>query len=200
MKIIVIGGTGKIGQAVVKELIQRHTVIVAAHQHGDIKVDITDVTSIEKMYQSAGKFDAVVSTVGKVHFGELAEMKPDDYLIGIKDKLMGQVNLVVIGQRHINDNGSFTLTSGILSSDPIRTGSSASMVNAAIDGFVRGSAIELPRNIRINAVSPTVILESMDAYAAYFRGYEPVPAARAAMAYSKSVEGHQTGQVYQVGY
>ncbi|MEO8400244.1 MAG: short chain dehydrogenase [Gammaproteobacteria bacterium] len=200
MKIIVVGGTGKIGQAVVKELIQRHTIIVAAHQHGDIKVDITDVASIEKMYQSAGKFDAVVSAAGKVHFGEFADMKPDDYLIGLKDKLMGQVNLVLIGQRFINDNGSFTLTSGILSGDPIRTGASASMVNSAIDGFVRGAAIELPKNIRINAVSPTVVLESMDAFAAYFRGYEPVPAARAAMAYSKSVEGHQTGQIYSAGY
>jgi hypothetical protein len=38
----------------------------------------------------------------------------------------------------------------------------------------------------------------MDAYAPYFRGFEPVSAARAAMAFSRSVEGRQTGKVYKV--
>jgi NAD(P)-dependent dehydrogenase (short-subunit alcohol dehydrogenase family) len=109
------------------------------------------------------------------------------------------VRAVLIGSRHINSNGSFTLTSGILSHDPIVAGSSASMVNAAINGFVIGAAIELERGIRINAVSPTVITESLKDYAPFFRGYESVPAERAALAYSKSVEGKQTGQVYEVG-
>jgi hypothetical protein len=52
--------------------------------------------------------------------------------------------------------------------------------------------------LRINVVSPTVIEESMGSYGPYFRGYKPVPASRAALAYSKSVEGHQTGQIYKV--
>lgn len=155
--------------------------------------------SIEKMYQAVGQFDAVVSTVGKVHFDELTKMTHEHYLVGLHDKLMGQVNLVIAGLRYINDGGSFTLTSGILSRDPIRYGSSAAMVNAAIDGFVVGSAIEMPRGIRINSVSPTILAESMDAYGDYFHGYETVTAARVALAYSKSVEGLQTGKVYQVG-
>lgn len=198
MKIIVVGGTGTIGKAVVDELKQRHEVVVAGHQHGEVQVDIKDVQSIEKMYQTVGSFDALISTTGKVQFRPLAEMKSENYQTGLQDKLMGQVNLVLKGLKYINDAGSFTLTSGILSHDPIVTGSSASMVNGALDSFVKAAAIEMPRGIRINIVSPTVILESMGAYAAYFRGFEPAPAARAALAYSKSAEGAQTGQVYRV--
>ncbi len=198
MKIIVIGGTGTIGKAVVTELAKRHTVIIAGHTHGDVKVDIKDVKSIETMYKSIGQFDAVVSTVGKVHFGDFAEMKSEHYLIGLNDKLMGQVNLMLAGMPYIADKGSFTLTSGILSCDPIRYGSSASMVNGAIDSFVKAVSIEMPRGIRINAVSPTVVAESMASYGDYFHGFEPAPAVRVALAYSKSVEGLQTGQVYTV--
>lgn len=200
MKIIVIGGTGTIGKAVVKELGSRHTIILASHKRGDVQVDIKDRQSIEAMYQAVGKCDAVVMTVGKVHFEELSKMTHEHYLVGLQDKLMGQVDVVLAGLRHLNDGGSFTLTSGILSCDPIRYGSSASMVNAAINGFVVGSAIEMPCGLRINAVSPTVLAESMDAYGQYFHGYEPVTANRVALAYSKSVEGVQTGQIYKVGY
>ena len=81
MKIIVVGGTGTIGKAVATELAKRHTVIVAGFSSGDIQVDITNIKSIETMYKSMGKFDAVVSTVGKVHFGDFKEMTPENYLL-----------------------------------------------------------------------------------------------------------------------
>lgn len=198
MKIIIVGGTGTIGKAVIKELSSRHEIIAVGHQNGDLQTDITDVTAIEKMYKAVGKFDALISTTGKVHFGPLAEFNTDQYHIGLKSKLMGQVNLVMIGLKYIQDNGSFTLTSGILNDDPIRYGSSASMVNGAIDSFVQSAAIEMPKNIRINAVSPTVVTESLNKFAEYFRGFESAPASRVAIAYSKSVEGAQTGKVYKV--
>ena len=72
------------------------------------------------------------------------------------------------------------------------------MVNSAIEAFVRAAAVELPRGLRINAVSPNVFAESMPGYAPYFRGFEPIPVARAALAFSRSVEGAQSGQVYKV--
>jgi NAD(P)-dependent dehydrogenase (short-subunit alcohol dehydrogenase family) len=125
-------------------------------------------------------------------------MTAEDYDIGLKDKLMGQVNLVLIGRNYVSEGGSFTLTTGVLDHDPIRQGSSASMVNGAVNAFVIAAAIEMPRGQRINAVSPGVITEAMEGYAPFFRGFKPVPAARAALAYAKSVEGAQTGQVYRV--
>ena len=122
-------------------------------------MDITDAASIRAGFAQIGRFDALVSAAGKVKFAPLEDMTEADYAIGLKDKLMGQVNLVLIGREFIADGGSFTLTSGVLSHDPVRFGSSASMVNGAIDAFVRAAAIELPRGLRINAVSPGVLLE-----------------------------------------
>lgn len=199
MKIIVIGGTGTIGKAIVKELSPRHEVLIVGHQHGDFQVDITDKKSIETCYESIGNVDAVIAATGQVKFLALTQMTSEQYQIGLNSKLMGQINLVLIGLKYINDGGSFTLTSGILNHDPIVYGSSAAMVNGGLDGFVRSAAIEMPRNIRINVVSPTVVTESMGSYAEYFRGFVSVDVATVALAYSKSVEGAQTGQVYRVG-
>lgn len=199
MKIVIIGASGIIGTAVAEELGSRHDIIRVGHTQGDYHVNITDQDSIQALFKKIDKIDAVILTTGKVHFGEFMQMSEQDYVVGLQDKLMGQVNTVLIGRHYINDGGSFTLTSGILNHDPIVYGSSASMVNGALDAFVKGAAIEMPRGIRINVVSPTVITEALEAYAPYFRGFESVSAARAALAYSKSVEGRQTGQVYRVG-
>ncbi|RJG14085.1 short chain dehydrogenase [Pseudomonas cavernicola] len=199
MKVLLIGASGTIGRAIDHELKDRHEIVRVGHSSGDYQVNITDNQSIRALFEEVGNVDALVSAVGKLHFGALAEMTEHEYAIGLKDKLMGQVNLLLIGREFINDGGSFTLTSGILSDDPIRCGSSASMVNAAVNGFVRGAAIELPRGLRVNAVSPNVLVESMGSYAPFFRGFKPVPAAEVALAYAKSVEGAQTGQVYRVG-
>ncbi len=198
MKIVLVGASGTIGKAVAAELGARHEIVAVGRNSGEVQLDITDAASIRAGLARIGKFDALVSAAGKVKFAPLDQLDEEGYAVGLKDKLMGQVNLVLLGREHIADGGSFTLTTGVLSHDPIRAGSSASMVNGAIDAFVRAAAIELPRGVRINAVSPGVILESMPGYAPFFRGHEPVPAARAALAYSKSVEGALTGQVFSV--
>lgn len=198
MKIVIVGGSGTIGSAVVRELSERHKIVTVGKKSGDYQVDITNPESLEQLFKKIGTFDALISATGNVHFGSFETMTNELYQIGLQDKLMGQVNLVLIGRNYISDGGSFTLTSGILSEDPIKAGSSASMVNGAIDSFVRAAAIEMPRGIRINSVCPTVLSESMPTYGSYFRGFKPVLAARVALAYSKSVEGLQTGQVYKV--
>ena len=162
-------------------------------------MDATDLPSVERLFHEIGRVDAVVTTMGEVHFGPFAEMTADQFWIGLRNKLMGQVNVVLAAQHHVNDGGSFTLTSGILSEEPIRGGVNATTANLALEGFVRGAAIELPRGIRINIVSPTLLQESAEAYGAYFRGFETVSAKRVATAYSRSVEGAQTGRIYRVG-
>ncbi|MFM0624580.1 short chain dehydrogenase [Paraburkholderia xenovorans] len=199
-KIVVIGATGTLGQAVSAELKARHEVIEVGATRGQYHVDSTDPASVERLFREIGKVDGVVTTTGKVHFGPLPEMSIEQFWVGLRDKLMGQINVVLAAQQYVNDGGSFTLTSGIIGDEPILQGASATTVNLALEGFVRGAAIELPRGIRINVVSPTVLTEAMDAYAPYFRGFEPVTGQRAAMAYLRSVEGAQTGRVYRVGY
>ncbi len=198
MKILLIGASGTIGRAVAAELAPRHELITAGRSSGDLRLDLTDPASIRAAYAEAGSLDAVVCAAGNVTFKPFAEMTAADYDVGLRDKLMGQVNLVLLGRKHVADGGSFTLTGGVLDHDPIVEGSSASMVNGALNGFAMSAAIELERGLRVNVVSPGVITEALDAYAPYFRGFEPVPAARAALAYAKSVEGKRTGQVFRV--
>ena len=197
MKIALIGASGTIGRAVAHELSQRHEIITVGKTQGQYQVDITRSDSIRGLFERIGKVDAIVSTAGTLHFGPLAEMTAEQFKIGRHDKLLGQIDLALIGQHYLNQGGSITLTSGIVSDEPIRFGANASAVNSAIDGFVRGAAVEL-QGARINSVSPTVLQESWEGYGPYFSGFEAAPAQRVALAYSRSVEGAQTGRVYRV--
>ncbi|MNI69427.1 short chain dehydrogenase [compost metagenome] len=125
-------------------------------------------------------------------------MTDEQWQLGLQSKLMGQINLTRAAIPYLNDKGSITLISGILSEEPIHWGVSATTINGAIEHFVKGAACELPRGLRINVVSPTVLEESMGKYADFFPGFVPVPAARVAQAYQKSVLGVQTGQIFRV--
>ncbi len=194
MRILIVGSTGAVGSAAAKELGARHE-LVRAGRSGDVKVDLTDRASIEAMYKAVGKVDAVVCAAGHVHFGSLTQMTHDQFVSGLTDKLMGQVDLVLAGIAHVADGGSFTLTSGVLDRDPIRGGTNASTVNAALAGFVTGAAIELPRGLRINVVSPGLLQVSAKKYEGFFPGHEPVSSERVGLAYAKSVEGAITGKV-----
>jgi NAD(P)-dependent dehydrogenase (short-subunit alcohol dehydrogenase family) len=198
MKVLIVGANGTLGKAVAVELAARHEIVGAGRSSGDVRVDLRDAASVQAMFREVGPVDAVVSAAGKVPFAPLGELTEAQYLEGLQDKLLGQIRLVSVGTPHVRDGGSFTLITGILTEQPILSGAVASTVNGAVEAFVRAAAIELPRGIRINVVSPTVLTEAMHAYAPYFRGFEPVSAARAAMAFSRSVEGRQTGQVYKV--
>jgi NAD(P)-dependent dehydrogenase (short-subunit alcohol dehydrogenase family) len=199
MLILVAGASGTVGQAVVKELSRRHDIISAGRTSGDVTVDLMSEESIRAMFAKIGKVDAVVACAGHVHFGPVAQMTPEQFRKGLNDKLMGQVNLVLLGMDFVNDNGSFTLTSGILDRDPVRQGANAAAVNGAIGGFVKGAAIEMPRGIRINAVSPGLLEESAQKYDGFFPGHEPVSSARVGLAFAKSVDGALTGQVITAG-
>ena len=199
MKILLIGANGTIGSAIERELAPRHEIVRIGRKSGDFQVDISDSHSIRRLFEQIGHFDALICAAGNVNFVPLADMSEKDFALGLQDKLMGQVNLLLIGREFANDGASFTFTSGVINREPIRTGSSAALVNAALDGFVRAAAIELPRGLRVNSVSPTVLQEAMSKYAPYFRGFKPVAASDVALAYAKSVEGLHTGQTYQVG-
>lgn len=198
MKIVIVGASGTVGSAVTELLAKDHQVIRVGHRQGDATVDMTDGASIATLFEGIGRFDALVVASGNVAFNALTELTDEQWLTGLESKLMGQIRLTRAAIPHLNDKGSITLISGILSEEPINWGVSASTINGAIEHFVRAAACELPRGLRINVVSPTVLEESMGKYADFFPGFVPVPAARVAQAYKKSVRGVQSGQVFRV--
>lgn len=200
MKIIVIGASGTAGRAVAQELNQRHEVIRVGRTQGDYQVDITSQQSVQSLFEKIGQVDAIVSATGNLFFGPLATMTDRDFNQGLQDKLLGQIRLALTGQHYLNDGGSITLISGIVAHEPIAQGVNATTVNAGLEGFVRAAACELPRGIRINLISPTVLTESAAAYDGFFPGFASVPAASVAQAYRRSVEGVQSGRIYRVGY
>lgn len=192
MRVIVVGGTGTIGSAVVTALSTRHDVVTVGHKNGGLRVDLASPDSIDQLFRFIGPFDALVSTAGLAKFGSLDALQDADYQVGVSNKLMGQVNLVRIGRQFVNERGSFTLTSGVLSHEPMKGSASISMVNAGLEGFVRAAALELPLGIRVNVVSPPWVTETLIA-----RKMDPLPgmpAATVAQAYLASVEGTATGQ------
>ena len=193
MRVIVVGATGTIGKAVVKLLSQEHEVVRVASKSGDYRVDMTNKESIEKLFQEVGPFDALISAAGVARFGPLNELSDEDFELGFHGKLMGQVNLVRIGMKYINENGSFTLTSGILSNQPMPGSASISMVNAGLEGFVRAAALEMPRGLRINVVSPPWVKETLVALGMDSSG--GMPAEKVAQAYRASISGTRSGTV-----
>jgi NAD(P)-dependent dehydrogenase (short-subunit alcohol dehydrogenase family) len=196
MKILVIGATGTIGAAVSEALDGRHEVIRASLSRSALAVDLADPESIKRLYASVGTVDAVVGAAGKAAFGPLLALSDEDFSLGLTSKLMGQVNLVRLGVDALADRGSFTLTSGFLSRFPTPGSAAISLVNAGLEGFVRAAALDLPRGLRINAVAPGWICETLVALKR-----DPstgVPVARVAQAYVRSVEGSMTGQIDDV--
>jgi NAD(P)-dependent dehydrogenase (short-subunit alcohol dehydrogenase family) len=202
MKVIVIGATGILGKALVNALRKQNGMqILTASRTGntDLTVDIAEAAQIRKMFNQAGPVDAVICTAGSCAVVPLDRLSEDDLYTGIKSKMIGQINLVLIGKDYLNEGGSFTLTSGFLSDDPMPGGINYAMANGAIDNFVLAASIELKNRIRINAVSPGWV---PDQYAgvgtSHLPGQLPVSIDSVVHAYYKSAFGFLTGQVFRV--
>ena len=198
MKILIIGGKGTIGNKVSTHFSKKHEVIIGGRTSGDVRVDIADSSSITALFESVGPVDAVVCIAGEAKWAAFDSMTEEDFYVGLKSKLMGQVNLVRIGQDYVNPGGSFTLSTGILADHPVELTTSAAMVNGGIHSFAKAAALELKNGIRINVVSSGLVEDAVDKYEAYFPGHNPIPMAKVINAYVMSVEGKGTGQIITI--
>ena len=193
MRILIVGASGTIGQAVVDALAARHELVLASRSKSPERVDLADPASIRALFKRVGRIDAVVSVAGEAAWKPLAQLTDEDFAFSLGSKLMGQVNLVRFGSDVVADGGSFTLTSGVLATRPTPGGAAITLVNAGVDAFTRAAALELARGIRINSVSPPWVSETLTAM-----GRDPsggLPATDVARSYVESVEGKQTGAV-----
>jgi NAD(P)-dependent dehydrogenase (short-subunit alcohol dehydrogenase family) len=198
MKILIIGGRGTIGKRVSDHFSKKHEVIIGGRSSGDVIVDIADSKSIETMFKSVPNIDAVACIAGEAKWAAFDSMTEEDFYIGLRSKLMGQVNLVRIGQDYLNAGGSFTLSTGILADHPVVLTTSAAMVNGGIHSFVKAVSLELRNGIRINVVSSGLVEDAIDKYEAYFPGHNPIPMYKVINGYVKSVDGKGTGEIIRM--
>jgi NAD(P)-dependent dehydrogenase (short-subunit alcohol dehydrogenase family) len=198
MKILIIGGNGTIGKTVTERLSQDHEVIIAGRSSGDVTVDIASSSSIEKMFAEVGPLDAIVNIAGDAKWDHFENLTEEDFYIGIKSKMMGQVNLVRLGIPFLNEGGSVTLTTGILADEPVDMTTSAAMVNGAIQSFVKAVALELENGIRVNVVSADLVEDAYEKYKDYFPGNTPVPMRKVVDGYIKCLFGRINGEVVRI--
>jgi NAD(P)-dependent dehydrogenase (short-subunit alcohol dehydrogenase family) len=195
-KIVIFGATGTIGKAVVAALSPYYEVLQVGHRQGTFQADLADADCVRNVFKAIGPVDAIVSTAGAARFGPLEKLTNEDFRYSLADKLMGQVNLARIGLEHLNEKGSITLTSGVLARKPMVGSAVISLVNAGLEGFARAAALEVPRGIRVNVVSPPWVTETLKAL-----NMDPSPgkpAAEVAKGYVRSIEGQDSGQVIEV--
>lgn len=198
-RVLVVGADGVIGRHVCEALTGRYDLIRAGLNGPDLLIDLSDPQSLVSGLTSLGAVDAVISTAGRANFSPLSRVHPagieeSTYGLGLKDKLLGQVNLALASQSILRAGGSITLTSGTTSQDPIIGGSSLSMVNGALEHWVRAAATEL-RAFRLNIVSPSLVEGTPAAAIAAFPGFEVIPGRKIALAYIRCLESGLSGEV-----
>ena len=198
MEILVIGGNGTIGKKVASHLNQKHDIIIAGRKSGDFLVDITNLDSIRELLESIPSLDSIICTAGEAKWDDFKDLTEEDHYIGIRSKLMGQVNLVRIAQDYLKSRGSITLSTGVLADDPVIKTTSAALVNGAIHSFVKAVALEIENEIRVNVVSLGLVEDSYEKYKDFFPGHNPIPMSKVINAYVRSVEGKGNGEIIRV--
>ncbi|KAA1244424.1 short chain dehydrogenase [Aquimarina sp. RZ0] len=197
MKILVIGATGTIGKEIYNTLKEHHEVYGASRKNDSYPIDITNKDSIEKLFKKLPKLDAVINAAGTAAWKPLSELTEEDYYIGIQSKLMGQVNLVHIANKHLKDNGSITLTTGILAEHYEPNTVPLSLVNGALHSFVNAASRELERNIRLNVVASGAIAGGFPKDKK-FAGYLPVQIEDVVKIYEYTLTNTNTGQILKI--
>ncbi|MEN8788870.1 MAG: short chain dehydrogenase [Flavobacteriaceae bacterium] len=198
MRILIIGGNGTIGKRLAVHFGKNHEVLIAGRHSGDYTVDIAQTSSIEALFSKIGQLDAIICAAGEAKWANFDDLTEEDFHIGLRSKLMGQVNLVRIGKGHVNKGGSITLTSGILADDPVAMTTSAAMVNGGLHSFVKSVVLDLKQPLRINVVASGLVEDAVDRYQEYFPGHHPIPMEKMLRGYIRSVDGKGTGEIIRI--
>ena len=194
-KIIVVGATGKLGRVVVEGLRKDYEVIRAGRSGPDLKIDAFDFESVSDILASVGPFDGLVSCIGGTPFKTFEELTMEDFAAGLSTKCFSQLNLAKAAIPFLSENGSITLTSGIIGDEPIIAGSCAAAANGALNMCVSTLAAEYAGKLRINVVSPSIIENSVDHYGMLFDGFEPTSNESIIHAYRRTISAPITGRV-----
>jgi NAD(P)-dependent dehydrogenase (short-subunit alcohol dehydrogenase family) len=170
-RILIIGGSSGIGLATAQLAAERgaHVIIagrstaklgaaVATLQTANataraIAVDITDASSIAQLFAEVGSIDHLAMTGPAPGFGSFKDLLVANVKSEFEGKFWGQYLAAQHAAKVLPAHGSITFMSGAYSQRPVPGATSLAAVQGAIEGLVRGLAVDLAP-LRVNAVSP----------------------------------------------
>ena len=105
--------------------------------------DLSDERSIAALCERLGRIDQLVVSGDQPHAGTIAELDIDDAKRGFDVKFWGSIRAVKHAAPRMPPDGSIVLISGVLAVRPAAGMVTLAALNAAIEGLVRGLAVEL---------------------------------------------------------
>lgn len=195
-KVLVIGASGLLGKNVVSLMTDKYEVVTSSLNDAKFPADISNEESLRALFEKVGNVDAIICTAGMVNFVDWNQADASDWQFGLANKLMGQVNILRLGRAYVNEGGAIVLTTGLLAQYPIPGSSIVSAVNAAVEAAIAAVKVELDDSVRIGAVSPGWVAETMSAM-----GMDPssgTPAAEVASRFIDFVESGANGDIVPV--
>jgi NAD(P)-dependent dehydrogenase (short-subunit alcohol dehydrogenase family) len=190
-KVLVIGAAGLIGARVVKALGEERC--IRASRNSGERVDISDPRSLAALFEHVGELEGIVCTGGAARYKPWDQLTDEDWTFSLANKLMGQVNVVRYGVKTVRSGGAITLTTGLAAQFPSPGSAIITTVNAAVEAFVRAAAAEPSISVRVNAVSPGWVAETLLAM-----GRDPaggIPAADVAQVFVRQLRNGPSGSV-----
>jgi len=190
-KILVIGAAGLLGAQVVDALGESEC--IRASRNSGERVDISDPRSLAALFERVGELDGILCTGGAARYKPWDQLTDEDWTFSLANKLMGQVNVVRYGVKSVRPGGAITLTTGLAAQFPAPGSAIITTVNAAVEAFVRAAAAEPSLAVRVNAVSPGWVSETLQTM-----GRDPsdgIPAAEVAKVIVRQLREGPTGSV-----
>jgi len=198
MRVLFVGAQGTVGKRIMEQISPGHEIITAGRNSGDIRVDITSGQAIEAMFKKVSSVDALICTAASGAMDDFDTLTADALYDNMRGKFFGQAQLVLTGQHYLNDNGSFTLTSGIFADEPAKGVTGGGVVSGALHRFVLSAALELKRGLRVNVVSPGMVEDSAKDYGHLFPGLRAIPMTEITDAYLQCLNTNITGKILRV--
>jgi NAD(P)-dependent dehydrogenase (short-subunit alcohol dehydrogenase family) len=222
-RVVVIGGSTGVGFAVAEAAkAEGANVIIGSSQPdkvaaavkqlgaGGFVVDVSDEANVAAFFEKVGGFDHLVFTAGDWGMSFFAPVRDLDIAAqqaGLSVRFWGALLAVKYGCRTIAQDGSITLTGGMLAHRPMKGAPVVTAVAGAIEHLTVGLSLDIAP-IRVNAVCLGMIgtdrtMEMPEEMLKMFTDRLPLPRigepAEAAQAYIYLMRGgYSTGQVVVV--